>query len=263
MQRSTTGGVLAAGPARSPRGQALTALAVGAALAALPAGAAWGLAALSTPALDAALDGTASFADLLTGLCGAAAALLLAALTGSVLLAAGAEARERSRRPGRASPALAATTSRAVPAPVRRLVALAVGLALGTGAASAASAAPRALDAGWAAAAPQLPGHAADAADAADAHVVTDPGWAPLPEPRTVPEVPAAELPGDARPTSSGDEVVVQRGDSLWSLARSLTGADASAGDVLREQQRLYAANADVIGADPDVLLPGQVLRLP
>ncbi|MCI2237897.1 LysM peptidoglycan-binding domain-containing protein [Paenibacillus sp. TRM 82003] len=260
MQRSTTGGLLRPGPSQGARAQALATLAVGAALAVLPAGAAWGLVALSAPALDAALNGTASLADLLTGLCGAVAGLLLAALAGSVLLAAGAEARERSHRPGRRSPALAPTASRAVPAPVRRVVALAVGLALGTGAASAASAAPRALDAGWAAAAPQVPGHAVDSGDT---HVVTDPGWAPLPPPRTVAAVPAADLPGNARPAPAGDEVVVQRGDSLWSLARSLTGTDASPGDVLREQQRLYAANADVIGSDPDVLLPGQVLRLP
>ncbi|WP_432486833.1 LysM peptidoglycan-binding domain-containing protein [Kineococcus sp. SYSU DK018] len=251
------------GPRRAARVRTVVALAVGAALAALPAAAAAVVVALSAPAARAALAGNAALADLLTALCGTVASLLLLALAGSVLLAGLAEAREQ---PGRRRPAAGELPARGVPAPVRRVVALVVGLAVGTGAASAASAAPRAPEAGWAANAPLEPGTSTSGDLPTDLPVTTpDPAWAPLPEPRTAPALPSADLPGGTRPVvaDTGAEVVVQRGDSLWSLARALSGPDADAGDVLQEQQRLYAANADVIGADPDLLLPGQVLRLP
>ncbi|WP_432496151.1 LysM peptidoglycan-binding domain-containing protein [Kineococcus auxinigenes] len=247
-------------------------LAVGAALAALPVGAAAGVGVLSAPAVRSASAGTASTADLLTALCGTAACLLLLALAGSVLLAAVAEARERSAAArGRRAPVVPAAT-RAAPAPVRRVVALVVGLALGTGVASAASAAPRGPEAGWAAAAPQEPGPVVPADLPADlvspgSTGDVDPAWASLPDllpaPRGAPVLPPAELPGGVRPSGAGADLVVQRGDSLWSLARELSGPGARDADVLHELQRLYAANADVIGEDPDVLLPGQVLRLP
>ncbi|WP_432536053.1 LysM peptidoglycan-binding domain-containing protein [Kineococcus arenarius] len=249
-------------------GRTCAVLAVGAALAVLPAGAAAGVGALSAPAVRAASSGTAGTTDLLTALCGSVACLVLLALAGSVLLAAAAEARERSAAArGRRAPAVPAAT-RAAPAPVRRVVALVVGLALGAPVASAASAAPLGPEVGWAATAPQEPGPVAradlptDLGSPGSAGPV-DPAWASPPAPRSAPVLPPAELPGGVRPSGAGAELVVQRGDSLWSLARQLSGPGAPDADVLHEQQRLYAANADVIGEDPDVLLPGQVLRLP
>ncbi|WP_432574881.1 LysM peptidoglycan-binding domain-containing protein [Kineococcus sp. SYSU DK005] len=244
------------GPARTG-----AVLAVGALLAAAPAAGAAGLALLTAPAARAALAGTAGAADLLVALCGAGACLVLSALTGSVLLAARAEARDRAHRPGRPAAAAPGGTP-GVPPLVRRAVALAVGLALGGAAATAASAAPRVPvpDAGWAAAAPLQPGAPASVGAPA---LAPEPGWAALPDAPAVPELPRAELPGGTRPADEGAQVVVQRGDSLWSLARALSGPGAAPADVLRAQEHLYALNADVIGADPDLLLPGQVLRLP
>jgi nucleoid-associated protein YgaU len=59
------------------------------------------------------------------------------------------------------------------------------------------------------------------------------------------------------------DEVVVRRGDSLWEIAARHLGPDASAADVAVEWPRWYQANGAVIGADPDLLIPGQRLVPP
>ena len=59
------------------------------------------------------------------------------------------------------------------------------------------------------------------------------------------------------------DEVVVRRGDSLWDIAARHLGPDASAADVAVEWPRWHQANRDVIGTDPDLLIPGQRLVPP
>ncbi|WP_402375812.1 LysM peptidoglycan-binding domain-containing protein [Isoptericola rhizosphaerae] len=59
------------------------------------------------------------------------------------------------------------------------------------------------------------------------------------------------------------DEVVVKRGDTLWDIAGRELPDDASPGDVLRAVTSWHQTNRDVIGDDPDVILPGQVLRAP
>jgi nucleoid-associated protein YgaU len=65
-----------------------------------------------------------------------------------------------------------------------------------------------------------------------------------------------------ARQTGPGG-VVVQRGDSLWDLAARHLGPTASAADVAAEWPRWYTANRQVIGPDPDLLLPGERLVPP
>lgn len=68
------------------------------------------------------------------------------------------------------------------------------------------------------------------------------------------------------RPTGrAGAErvVVVQPGDSLWSLAADRLAADATDAEVVTAWRRLYAANRTVVGADPDLVRPGQRLRVP
>ncbi|MEN0130683.1 MAG: LysM domain-containing protein, partial [Brevundimonas sp.] len=57
--------------------------------------------------------------------------------------------------------------------------------------------------------------------------------------------------------------VVVQRGDSLWSIAAAHLPADATASDVAAAWPTWYQANADVIGVDPDEIRPGQRLVVP
>jgi hypothetical protein len=56
---------------------------------------------------------------------------------------------------------------------------------------------------------------------------------------------------------------VVEDGDTLWSIARATLPAPESAADITAEWHRWYAANRVVIGADPDLIRPGQDLRRP
>ena len=61
---------------------------------------------------------------------------------------------------------------------------------------------------------------------------------------------------------------VVLRGDCLWDiaadwLAAQRPGAQVSDADTLAAVSAWWQANATVIGPDPDLLLPGQVLRAP
>jgi hypothetical protein len=48
----------------------------------------------------------------------------------------------------------------------------------------------------------------------------------------------------------------VVKGDTLWDIAQAVYG------DATRWPE-IYAANTDVVGADPDLIFPGQVLRIP
>lgn len=59
------------------------------------------------------------------------------------------------------------------------------------------------------------------------------------------------------------DAVIVVSGDSLWAIAARSLGSRASAADIAREWPRWYQLNRDVIGPDPDRLLPGQRLFAP
>ena len=86
----------------------------------------------------------------------------------------------------------------------------------------------------------------------------------PAPRPAiSAPEV--AESAPDAptsSPQASAPGVLVQPGDSLWCIAsRALPGASDERVDA--EWRRWYAANRDVVGTDPDLILPGQLLQPP
>ena len=66
----------------------------------------------------------------------------------------------------------------------------------------------------------------------------------------------------------TGSRTVVRAGDSLWRiaaqhLAAQHLGADATDADVARYVAAVYAANQQVIGPDPDLLLPGEHLDFP
>lgn len=59
---------------------------------------------------------------------------------------------------------------------------------------------------------------------------------------------------------------VVVKGDSLWRIARFVLSADdpEPAGASISELWRsIYELNRDVIGEDPNLILPGQILQLP
>lgn len=59
------------------------------------------------------------------------------------------------------------------------------------------------------------------------------------------------------------DQVVVVRGDSLWELAASELGPQATDREITERWHVVYHRNRAVIGPDPDLISPGQVLRLP
>jgi nucleoid-associated protein YgaU len=57
--------------------------------------------------------------------------------------------------------------------------------------------------------------------------------------------------------------VVVQRGDTLWSIAARHLGAGATDDEITREWPRWWSANRGVVGDDPDLIKPGQRLAPP
>jgi LysM repeat protein len=57
--------------------------------------------------------------------------------------------------------------------------------------------------------------------------------------------------------------VLVAPGDTLWSIAATHLPANATVADVAEAVRRWHRANHDVVGADPDLIRPGQRLVLP
>ena len=155
--------------------------------------------------------------------------------------------------PGVAGSLARALTRCLLPAGARRAAALALGIGLVTGGPLLAGCATTsdALPHGLAVASAEGP------AEPAPGPVADWPGTpAPVPAPdREVPDWPAP-APG---------EHVVLRGDCLWDIAAGdlarRTGGTPTDGEVSAAVDAWWHANAAVIGPDPDLLLPGQVLR--
>lgn len=63
-------------------------------------------------------------------------------------------------------------------------------------------------------------------------------------------------------PTVSG-WVTVLPGDSLWAISRRLLPADAPATSIAALTRSLYTHNRTTVGADPDLIRPGQRLHVP
>jgi nucleoid-associated protein YgaU len=81
-----------------------------------------------------------------------------------------------------------------------------------------------------------------------------------LPLPDRLPErLPGAAPGSDVAPLT----LRVHGGDSLWGLASDRLPAHARAVDVDRAWRHLYARNREAVGPDPDLLLPGTLLRVP
>ena len=162
-----------------------------------------------------------------------------------------------SALPGVLGQAADALTGVVLPRAARRSAALALGIGLGVagplvGTTLGVVSAPSAAAGTTSATVPDWP---------------ADPGAAaaPVPEPEAgTHDVPP--LPDWPAPPAAGDHVVV-RGDCLWDIAAGhlsdQLGRPASAAETSRATSAWWAANAAVIGPDPDVLLPGQVLRPP
>ena len=64
-------------------------------------------------------------------------------------------------------------------------------------------------------------------------------------------------------PAEAPSEITVLAGDTLWDIAARDLGPAASDVDVALHWPRWYNANKAQIGEDPDVLLPGQILKPP
>ncbi|UIJ34599.1 LysM peptidoglycan-binding domain-containing protein [Allobranchiibius sp. GilTou73] len=90
------------------------------------------------------------------------------------------------------------------------------------------------------------------------------PGWtAPAPSPTRARGAESAPLvTGCAGSAHDGTEVVVRRGDSLWSLVgRELRTDDPAV--IAAEWPRWYTHNRQLIGPDPDLLQVGRILHRP
>ena len=94
---------------------------------------------------------------------------------------------------------------------------------------------------------------------------ITPPSSRPVAAPTTSGTDPAAP-PSQEPPPGADDEGIhtVDRGESLWSIARDLAGGKASNAEVAGLVQRLWSLNAARMNTgSPDLLLVGTVLRLP
>jgi hypothetical protein len=224
------------------RGSAATAI-CGALALVLGAAAARGAASSTGPVgLDALV------AALALGL-GAGAAVVLTVGCGLLTVAA------LGRACGRSLDAFDALAARLTPALLRRAVAVTVSTGLGLAAATGVASASE-PDLGWqittsssAASAPVPSGGAAGPARTGPSAEVRS-GQA---------EVALAPQP----PLPPAGTVTVLAGDSLWRIAAAHLPAGSSDADVASAWPLWYAANRDVVGPDPGLIHPGQVLTAP
>ncbi|WP_207084317.1 LysM peptidoglycan-binding domain-containing protein [Nocardioides sp. S5] len=102
---------------------------------------------------------------------------------------------------------------------------------------------------------------------AADEDVATLLAGLPMPERAVAPDagtVPRTDVrpAGRPAPATTGRTYVVRPGDSLWSIADAHPEPGTS-GSVPERWHAIWQANRDVVGDDPDLIHPGQALRLP
>jgi hypothetical protein len=165
--------------------------------------------------------------------------------------------------------AAACATGRFSPVFMRRLALAAVGVQLlgaplahadELPAAAHASSSGSSVSAAWAPLAergPDLP--AGPSADSGE----LQPQWmprVPMVQPGLVSSLPARATAG---PAGAASEIPVRAGESLWTIAARELGPGASEVEIAARWPLWYQANRNIIGADPNVLLPGQLLRPP
>jgi len=66
--------------------------------------------------------------------------------------------------------------------------------------------------------------------------------------------------------TGTDSMYTVVAGDTLWGIARHLLdqrGMQPTGAEIATAWKTIYAASTDVVGADPNLILPGQVLTIP
>lgn len=204
-------------------------------------------------------------AALVAPLCAVAASAVLGWLCLAAVLSA------LTRLPGPAGRHATVGAQRIAPAVLRTGVVAALGGSLALAAAPTTVAArphPAAAAGHQGATADPLPQASGNRADGrAAGHIPPAvPTWTPGPPPAP-PAVGRADVSlvsSSARPDRAIDkQVVVRRGDSLWAIAARYLPADADDVEIARAWPRWYAANRAVIGDDPALLQPGQLLVRP
>ena len=208
--------------------------------------------------------------------------LIVVALGGALLslwVGLGTALSALSALPGALGQASTLLAARIAPTAVRKVVAFVLGTALsaalvpGTAVARTGHEAPRAAVVASAQYAAGALGSAVDSAPNASFSLVSDavhtsntihaiharnetdrapaPSWSPE---RSTPS---------ANSEDRVVELVVHRGDSLWSIAARHLGPAATTSQIDAEWHRWFAANRLVIGNDPNTIRPGQVLSSP
>jgi hypothetical protein len=73
-----------------------------------------------------------------------------------------------------------------------------------------------------------------------------------------------ANAPATAPPESQqGTRLVVSPGDSLWSISQEQLGLEATPQEIAIMADQIYEQNRDLIGDNPDLMLPSQELLVP
>lgn len=184
---------------------------------------------------------------------------------------------------------------RCAPQIVRKALVLAVGAGIGLGMATGASAvAPEPVSSASAAVEPLDPDERDDLGWTVTARSTSTPATAPTPlatstptdaattttvaptaaVPATAPAPPAPSSPVETtaadRPAAAtapapaaAGVVVVEPGDTLWSIAASHLPSAATDAEVAAAWPHWYRTNSAVVGPDPDLIRPGQVLTVP
>lgn len=151
-------------------------------------------------------------------------------------------------RPGRCGRFAERVVQATVPVTARRLIALTLGLSVVT-----ATGGPPAM-------ATIAPHHRPPTS-------TLDLDWPLAGERAAAPPAQTARKPSSPAPADGRSDgiaaVLVRPGDSLWTIARQHLPADAGTARIAVAWPRWYAANRAVVGADPDLLLPGQRLVPP
>ncbi|MBT8162517.1 MULTISPECIES: LysM peptidoglycan-binding domain-containing protein [Arthrobacter] len=103
-----------------------------------------------------------------------------------------------------------------------------------------------------------------DTSSVGSAPAPIEPGWQPR-QPVTEPGLLGSGQQRSAEQSDANRQgsVVVQRGDSLWSIAARELGPLASDVEVAIHWPKWYEANRQMIGDDPGHLVPGQILNPP
>ncbi len=145
---------------------------------------------------------------------------------------------------------------------MKRLASAVLGLQLVVGGSAPAFALP--LTAGPAASSPMVLAADQVASSAADLPAI-EPQWKPLPGPVDNGPLLRGELRRSPAPSSRPVPVVIEvgPGDSLWTIAARQLGPFATDVEIAQAWPRWHHENRQVIGDNPDLLLPGQLLRVP